>query len=325
LSYPEGVNRTSSKLFIADTNNNRLLIYDPVPTTHNAQALLVIGQKNMVSNKINQGLPNADAETLNQPQGVFCDGTRIFIADSKNNRVLIFNSIPNSPDARADVVIGQSDMWQNQANQGKAAPAANTLNQPNSLCFDGASLFVADWLNNRVLIYNSVPNTHNAQADIVIGRPDMQSPTANDAVGGTNERSLFKPEGVYSSGAKLFVTDSGNNRTLIFNYQSPATPVSAAVDNQIKAVPSRINPARQETTAIRWYQAEACATTITIYNLRGELIKTLVNQEFHYKGQRQQVIWKGENDQGHTVASGIYLVRIKAGTYDAYTKVAVIK
>ena len=51
-------------------------------------------------------------------QVFFLDGTKLFIADTRNNRVLIYNSIPTENNASADVVIGQPDMVSNSANQG---------------------------------------------------------------------------------------------------------------------------------------------------------------------------------------------------------------
>jgi len=46
---------------------------------------------------------------LNHPMGVATDGVRLFVADTCNNRVLIWNSIPTTNYAPADVVVGQPD------------------------------------------------------------------------------------------------------------------------------------------------------------------------------------------------------------------------
>ena len=37
------------------------------------------------------------------------DGTRLFIADGGNDRVLVYNSIPTQNAAKADVVLGEPD------------------------------------------------------------------------------------------------------------------------------------------------------------------------------------------------------------------------
>ena len=39
------------------------------------------------------------------------DGTRLFIADGGNDRVLVFNHIPTQNGAEADIVLGQPDEY----------------------------------------------------------------------------------------------------------------------------------------------------------------------------------------------------------------------
>jgi hypothetical protein len=49
--------------------------------------------------------------------------------------------------------------------------------------------------------------------------------------------------------------------------------------------------------------------TLKIYNILGQLVKTVVNEEKLPEGYR--VIWNGENDAGKEVASGIYFYQLK--------------
>jgi len=48
-------------------------------------------------------------------------------------------------------------------------------------------------------------------------------------------------------------------------------------------------------------------------NLKGHLVINLANQMF--SAGRHLVTWQGINDQGHEVCSGVYLVRMKAGSF----------
>ncbi|UCD55526.1 MAG: hypothetical protein JSV93_01640, partial [Candidatus Omnitrophota bacterium] len=145
-------------LFIADYNNNRVLIYNSIPTSNNASADVVVGQPDFTSNSFNQtgSLTVAGANTLLAPRSVFSDGKHLFIADTTNNRVLIYNSIPTYNNASADIVIGQPDFTSNSINQtgSTALAGANTLSAPRSVSSDGKRLFIADAVNSRVLIYN---------------------------------------------------------------------------------------------------------------------------------------------------------------------------
>src|SRR3989344_3404572 len=131
-----------------------------------------------------------------------------------------------SMDIVAEIVIGQTNFTGISINQGGSA-AANTLNAAAKVSSNGTKLFVADTLNNRVLIYNTIPTANNASADVVIGQPDMTSGDINN--GGIGANTFYYPGQVYSDGTKLFVVDAFNNRVLIYNTIPTANNASADV------------------------------------------------------------------------------------------------
>ena len=49
------------------------------------------------------------AKSMRGPQGVWIQNGRLYVADTQNNRVLIYNQIPTANGASADVVLGQPD------------------------------------------------------------------------------------------------------------------------------------------------------------------------------------------------------------------------
>src|SRR5258708_5492692 len=140
----------------------------------NLSADLAVGQADLVSSSPNASGSGPNPFGYDLQSGVLSDGTHLLVSDLNNNRVLIYSSLPLASSASADLVIGQQDMYSGSANQG-ATPSAFTLNGPRFLATDGTRLFVADTLNNRVLIYNTIPTGNNVSADIVIGQPDMAS------------------------------------------------------------------------------------------------------------------------------------------------------
>jgi hypothetical protein len=221
---PSSVVSMDGRLIIADTSNNRVLIYNSIPDSDNALPDVMIGQTNLCGNSSNLGLAAPTANSLSGPYGVYFDGEKLFIADSGNNRVLIFNSIPTSSGASADVVIGQQDFISKNANQGVAANA-NTLSGPRSVYSDGSKLLIADYTNNRILIFSSIPTSNNANADFVVGQANMTTVSAN--TGGRNANRLSSPAGVFSDETNLFIADSGNHRVLIFNSIPGANDSSA--------------------------------------------------------------------------------------------------
>ena len=90
---------------------------------------VVIGQADMTSDTSNRG-GSVGANTLYSPMGVYSDGTKLIVAEFNNHRVLIYNTIPTSVNATADVVIGQIDMTSNAVNQSSPNPTASTLYYP---------------------------------------------------------------------------------------------------------------------------------------------------------------------------------------------------
>jgi len=48
-----------------------------------------------------------------------------------------------------------------------------------------------------------------------------------------------------------------------------------------------------------------------VYNVRGELVKTLLNGQVSVADG--SVVWDGTNDQGSSVSSGVYFVETRAG------------
>ncbi len=91
---------------------------------------------------------------------------KLYISDTGNNRVLVFNVIPTANNISADVAVGQPDKISNSANQGGIA-AANTLQAPAGLYSDGTKLVRRrrQFGNARVLIYDAIPASDGASSD----------------------------------------------------------------------------------------------------------------------------------------------------------------
>jgi hypothetical protein len=186
MNNPMDVHFDGQKLFVADFNNDRILIWNSLPTRNGQPADVVL------------------SGGLRSPYDVFSDGVRLYVTDTGNNRVLIWNTIPTG-DAPASVVVGQSDFG------GTSSGLSQTrMNSPRSVCAAGGKLFVADSFNHRVLIYNTIPTTHGAAADVVVGQSDFNSNA--DLI---SQSGLSKPYSVWSDGTRLCVANG--NRVLIWN------------------------------------------------------------------------------------------------------------
>jgi len=211
------------KMFIPDFLNNRVLMWDTVPTSGNIPADRVIGQADFTTST-----PSCARNGLNGPAAIWSVGTKLIITEANNNRVLIWNTLPTSNQQPADIVLGQQSFDRCASNDSDGdgipnSPTASTLKYPTGVWSDGTRLVISDSNNNRVLIWNSFPTTNAAAADVVLGQSDFSHVSANDddqnnTSGLATARSLFRPWlGVYSNGIQLFITDTFNNRVLVWN------------------------------------------------------------------------------------------------------------
>ncbi len=232
LHLPTAVASDGKILVVADTANNRVLIWKSIPTVNGTPADIVLGQTSFTS----VALVSVTASTFRGPQGVWIQGSKLFVADTQNNRILIWNTIPTQNNQAADVVLGQPDFVTsppiNQVNLTLPA-TANTMLSPTSVTSDGTRLYVTDLGYNRVLIWNTIPTTNQQPANVEIGQVDMTKSIPNDtshlcASNGTNSDgtlaypsrcafTLSFPRFALSDGTRLFVADGGNDRVLVYN------------------------------------------------------------------------------------------------------------
>src|SRR5215469_12452092 len=182
LRQPTAVASDGVHVVVADTNHNRVLIWNSIPSFNNQPADVVVGQADFTSSSIPGNTPNA--KSMRGPQGVWIQNGKLYVADTQNNRVLIYNQIPTQNGAAADVALGQSNLTafvQPDLTQQTQDVTASLLLNPVSVSSDGSHLFVTDLGYNRVLIWNTIPTRNGQAADVAIGQPDLVSAIANNA------------------------------------------------------------------------------------------------------------------------------------------------
>lgn len=237
LSRPRGIAATSKYFAVADSGNNRILLWngDPDQITSNREADIVIGQPTAPEIPLGStGIMNArraiDEKSLNSPASIAGYGNRLIVADTEHNRVLIWTLKAGEP-----TVIESAVML------GKNAPYRCLNSSIDAGCLDhplgvattsnGSLLAVADTKNHRVLIWNGVPTVNGVAANSVLGQDDISKNSVNrgkavDKLVGTEFSS---PSAVRFINEYLMVSDSGNNRILSF-------PITASKDTSPVAV-----------------------------------------------------------------------------------------
>lgn len=105
-----------------------------------------------------------------------------------------------------------------------------------------------------------------------------------------------------------------------------STGTASGDNNQIPLVtkldgnyPNPFNP----DTAIRFSLKENSNVRINVYNIKGQLVKTLVNGSMNAGNHR--VVWNGKDSNGKNVGSGIYLYRMESSQYNKTMKMMLMK
>ena len=83
--------------------------------------------------------------------------------------------------------------------------------------------------------------------------------------------------------------------------------------------PNPFNP----STDIQYALSEDTHVTLRVYNMLGQEMATLVDEP-QAAGYRS-VVWNGRNDAGGTVASGIYIYKLSAGTFTETRRMLLVK
>ncbi|WP_290513921.1 NHL repeat-containing protein [Aeromicrobium sp.] len=95
--FPYGVVRVGDGLAVADTANNRVLIWDDMPRDPETDPQHVLGQPSFAKNGENRW-QEITPDTLCWPYGLGAHGNLLAIADSGNNRVVLWEKLDAGPD-----------------------------------------------------------------------------------------------------------------------------------------------------------------------------------------------------------------------------------
>lgn len=142
---------------------------------------------------------------FNHPAGIASDGKRLLLADTYNNRVLVWNTLPvgNTP---PDLVLGQKDFSSNDSGTGP-----DRMNWPVNVATDGKRVVVADTENHRLLIWNVFPERSGQAADLALVGGNRR-----DSLSQSKSRFLW-PWGVWTDGERLAVASTQTSSVLIWN------------------------------------------------------------------------------------------------------------
>jgi hypothetical protein len=158
LNHPVSISANYGKLAVTDRFNNRVLIWNTIPSS-NTPPDLVLGQANFTTHNSGTGLNNMDfpGQVIITPDG------KVLVADSDNNRVLVWTSFPSSSGQTADYAL----------------PITNYVNfgdsWPWGVWSDGTKVVVTATVAKAVLFWNSFPGP-STSPDVVLTSSQVGTP-----------------------------------------------------------------------------------------------------------------------------------------------------
>ena len=92
-----------------------------------------------------------------------------------------------------------------------------------------------------------------------------------------------------------------------------------SIGNKLQVFPNPFNP----STTIEFNLPEISKTKISIYNIKGQKIKELINEAL--SAGNHQVYWNGKDEKNKIVSSGIYFVRLESADKTEIKKIMLMK
>lgn len=243
LNQPTGLAvDAQGNLFVADTNNNRILRY-PRPFDQPSGQLLeidvMLGQETFGSaSGGNAGrLPNrgrtapaADSLFFSNFSQVFRvrmafdAGGNLWVIDPGNNRVVRYPAsriTPGNFGPQADVFLGQLNAISNT--QGNDRTSKSTLAIPSGIAIaEDGRMYIAD-ARSRVLVFRN-PTSTGAAAERILGVPTQVS--GQPALPPINDQGLASPESIFIVNNVPYIVDAALHRITRYGLPDTWTPES---------------------------------------------------------------------------------------------------
>ena len=188
LAFPGKIlaDAASGRLYIADSNHNRLVVTDL-----NGKLIETVG-----SGKAAWADGDFAAAAFNRPQGLALDGTRLYVADTENQRLRLVDL-----KSKKVSTVGGTGRLEDFTGEG-GAPLKTGLRSPWDLSLAGKNLYIAMAGSHQIWRMDLARN---------IIEPYAGSRVEARLDGKLALSGFAQPSGIVSDGANLFVADSESN------------------------------------------------------------------------------------------------------------------
>lgn len=174
-------------------------------------------------------------------------------------------------------------------------------------------------------------NTQQKIGDLYLKFVDMTSDSLTPDEFTINIDSMFfPPAGTFKfspvtgggSGYPPIVVGCEVNVTNSISDADDDNPSEEILPQQFQLAQNYPNPFNP-TTTIKYYVASKGIVNLSVYNILGQRVKTLVDGQMDIGWQEAQ--WNGKDENGNSVASGIYFYKMSAGDYVDSKKMLLMK
>jgi len=190
------------------------------------------------------------------------------------------------------------------------------------LGIDNESLRYLGWRENRGLEFTSMvaPIENENESTLFIAVSGLQDVNSSEVKLG---EIVFATDGVEEAANPELplkfgeIMDSNGRIKLLKGVDFKKTP--AYRDFLASNYPNPFNP----TTTIEYSISKDSWVNLSIYNVNGQLVRTLVNE--YQKSNKYKVVWDGKNNNGNQVSSGVYFYKIVTDGFVQSKKLIVLR
>ena len=200
FDHPSGLATNGTNLLLMDRNNNRILVWNTAPTSSTILPDFVLCQPNATSTTSGTGL-----NQCNWPSdAVITPDNKLLVADSDNNRILVWNTMPSNSGASASFAIDLgADAW------------------PWGIWSDGKKVVASLTGKSELRFWNTFPTSSNSSASFTIS--------------GSSSTCIGTPRGITSDGTRLLV---GEHNSKCDDVKSPNGAAVEAVTHVFLSWPT---------------------------------------------------------------------------------------
>jgi hypothetical protein len=182
-------------------------------------------------------------------------------------------------------------VWEEEINYYNSNIKAQLLDENGELLWQPQGIFICDMFMEHH--YPKVVS--NEEDDVYIAWQDGRSTILG-------EEGLVSIPGVYAQ--KVYI--------------DPTSVENELISTRTELYPNYPNPFNPETTISFFTAKDAENAELVIYNIKGQKVKTLVNEVL--PAGEHSVVWDGRDTNNKAVASGIYFYNLKVGNKSLATK-----